>query len=123
MTITHHSAHLDTTFAHDTNTIPRGPNGSTSDSPSLDTSLLPLHHGAKQSENQALPIYRREHLSSTAFVEGWGNYGSFLARDMGLLDDLWVQWPAPVDGVMTAPETPGHGLKIKTEIMRDCVVG
>ena len=46
-----------------------------------------------------------------------------ILEDMGLLDDIWVQWPAPVNGVMTAPETPGHGLKIKPEVMRDCAVG
>jgi L-alanine-DL-glutamate epimerase-like enolase superfamily enzyme len=46
-----------------------------------------------------------------------------IIEDMGLLDDLWAEWPRPVNGVMTAPETPGHGLKIKPEIMRDCAVG
>jgi L-alanine-DL-glutamate epimerase-like enolase superfamily enzyme len=43
-------------------------------------------------------------------------------EDMGLLDDIWVEWPAPVNGIITAPETPGHGLRIKPEIMRDCAV-
>ena len=46
-----------------------------------------------------------------------------IIEDRGLLDDIWVDWPAPVNGVMTAPETPGHGLKIKAEVMRDCAVG
>jgi L-alanine-DL-glutamate epimerase-like enolase superfamily enzyme len=45
-----------------------------------------------------------------------------IIEDMGLLDDLWVDWPRPVHGVMTAPERPGHGLKIKPEILRDCAV-
>jgi L-alanine-DL-glutamate epimerase-like enolase superfamily enzyme len=43
-------------------------------------------------------------------------------EDMGLLDDLWVDWPRPVDGMMTAPETPGHGLTIKPELLRECAV-
>ena len=42
-----------------------------------------------------------------------------IIEDMGLLSDIWVEWAAPINGVMTAPETPGHGLKIKPEIMRD----
>ena len=45
-----------------------------------------------------------------------------ILEDMGLLDDIWVDRPAPVNGVITAPETPGHGLKIRDEIMRDCAV-
>jgi L-alanine-DL-glutamate epimerase-like enolase superfamily enzyme len=45
-----------------------------------------------------------------------------ILEDMGLLDDLWVDWPAPLDGVITAPETPGHGLRIKPEILRDYAV-
>ena len=32
---------------------------------------------------------------------------------MGLLADIWVDWAAPVNGVITAPEAPGHGLKVK----------
>ena len=43
-------------------------------------------------------------------------------EDMGLLDDIWVQWPRPVEGIMSAPETPGHGLSIKPEIMKDHAV-
>ena len=43
-------------------------------------------------------------------------------EDMGLLDDLWVKWPKPANGWMTAPETPGHGLKVKPEIIADCAV-
>ena len=38
---------------------------------------------------------------------------------MGLLDDIWVEWAAPIGGVITAPEKPGHGLKIRPEVMRD----
>ena len=46
-----------------------------------------------------------------------------IIEDMGLLDDIWVSWPKPVDGVVTAPETPGHGLRIKAELLRDFRVG
>lgn len=43
-------------------------------------------------------------------------------EDMGLLDDIWVDWPKPINGMITAPEKPGHGLRIKPEIMQDCQV-
>jgi L-alanine-DL-glutamate epimerase-like enolase superfamily enzyme len=44
-------------------------------------------------------------------------------EDMGLADDLWVD-PVPVkNGMITAPERPGHGLAFKPEILRDCAVG
>jgi hypothetical protein len=43
-------------------------------------------------------------------------------EDMELMDDIWVNWAKPVNGMMTAPETPGHGLKIRSEIMTDCKV-
>ena len=46
-----------------------------------------------------------------------------ILEDMGLLDDLWVEWPKPVRGIVTAPEAPGHGLRIRPEIMQDCRVG
>ena len=45
-----------------------------------------------------------------------------ILEDMGLLDDVWVEWPKPVRGMVTAPETPGHGLRIRPEFMRDCRV-
>jgi len=45
-----------------------------------------------------------------------------IIEDMGLLDDIWVSWPRPEDGIMRAPETPGHGLVIKPEVMRDACV-
>ena len=46
-----------------------------------------------------------------------------ILEDMGLLDDLWVEWPKPVRGIVTVPETPGHGLRIRPEFMRDHRVG
>jgi L-alanine-DL-glutamate epimerase-like enolase superfamily enzyme len=45
-----------------------------------------------------------------------------IIEDMGLLSDIWVDWARPDAGMMKAPEKPGHGLKIKDEIMRDCAV-
>jgi L-alanine-DL-glutamate epimerase-like enolase superfamily enzyme len=43
-------------------------------------------------------------------------------EDMGLSEDLFVD-PVPVkDGMITAPERPGHGLAFKPEIVRDCKV-
>lgn len=51
--------------------------------------LVPGHHFhlARQSENLQLPAIRRESLRITAFVEGWAEYASDLARDMNLYDD------------------------------------
>ena len=43
-------------------------------------------------------------------------------EDMGLSEDLWVD-PVPVkNGMITAPERPGHGLAFKPEILKDCKV-
>lgn len=43
-------------------------------------------------------------------------------EDMGLSEDLFVN-PVPiVNGTITAPERPGHGLAFKPEIMKDCRV-
>ena len=39
-------------------------------------------------------------------------------ENMGLLDDLWVDPPAIENGMITAPERPGHGLKFKEEVMK-----
>ena len=55
--------------------------------------LIPGHHFhlASQNENESLPMFRRE-LSPGAFNEGWGNYASQLASEMGLLDDPYDQY-------------------------------
>lgn len=43
-------------------------------------------------------------------------------EEMGLSADLWVE-PVPImNGMITAPERPGHGLAFKPEILRDCRV-
>ncbi|TCH98259.1 mandelate racemase/muconate lactonizing enzyme family protein [Roseococcus sp. SYP-B2431] len=41
------------------------------------------------------------------------------AEQMGLLDDLWVSRPKIADGMITAPETPGHGLAFRPEVLKD----
>jgi L-alanine-DL-glutamate epimerase-like enolase superfamily enzyme len=43
-------------------------------------------------------------------------------EDMGLADDIWVEPVPVVNGIITAPERPGHGLAFKPEILRDCAV-
>ena len=50
--------------------------------------LIPGHHFqiALQRENPSLPPFRRER-TYTAFVEGWGEYASALAGEMGLYSD------------------------------------
>jgi uncharacterized protein (DUF885 family) len=53
--------------------------------------LIPGHHFqlALQAENPTLPPFRR-YLAHTAFVEGWGEYASHLAEEMGLYDDPYA---------------------------------
>jgi L-alanine-DL-glutamate epimerase-like enolase superfamily enzyme len=41
------------------------------------------------------------------------------AEQMGLLDDLWVVPPRIENGVLFAPETPGHGLAFRPEVLAD----
>ena len=43
-------------------------------------------------------------------------------EDMGLSEDLWVEPVKVVNGTITAPERPGHGLAFKPEILKDCKV-
>jgi L-alanine-DL-glutamate epimerase-like enolase superfamily enzyme len=52
------------------------------------------------------------HLLASILNASW-------AEHMGLLDDLWVDPPAVRNGVITAPERPGHGLAFKPEVLRD----
>jgi len=55
--------------------------------------LVPGHHFQLnlQRENEAIPAFRR--LSSqTAFVEGWGEYASDLAGEMGLYSDPYDEY-------------------------------
>lgn len=55
--------------------------------------LIPGHHFqvALQRENAALPRFRRER-TYTAFVEGWGEYASALAGEMGLYSDPYDRY-------------------------------
>ena len=43
-------------------------------------------------------------------------------EDMGLAEDLWVDPVPVVNGMITVPERPGHGLAFKPELLRDCAV-
>jgi L-alanine-DL-glutamate epimerase-like enolase superfamily enzyme len=43
-------------------------------------------------------------------------------EEMGLSNDLFVDAVPVVNGMITAPERPGHGLAFKPEILRDCRV-
>jgi len=43
-------------------------------------------------------------------------------EDMGLSEDLFVNPMPIVNGMITAPERPGHGLAFKPEILKDCRV-
>jgi len=43
-------------------------------------------------------------------------------EDMGLLDDVWVDPPAIANGMITAPERPGHGLAFKPEVLKQFLV-
>jgi L-alanine-DL-glutamate epimerase-like enolase superfamily enzyme len=43
-------------------------------------------------------------------------------EDMCISADLWVEPVPVVNGMITAPERPGHGLAFKPEILRDCAV-
>lgn len=51
--------------------------------------LVPGHHFhlARQAENAALPQIRRQSLDISVFNEGWAEYASGLAGEMGLYDD------------------------------------
>ncbi len=51
--------------------------------------LIPGHHFQinLQSENQSLPEFRRNLIDVTAYVEGWGEYASAVAGEMGLYED------------------------------------
>src|SRR5260370_356703 len=39
-------------------------------------------------------------------------------ENMGLIDDLWVDPPEIANGMITAPERPGHGLRFKEELLK-----
>jgi uncharacterized protein (DUF885 family) len=55
--------------------------------------LDPGHHFqfALQAENASLPAFRRE-AAYTAFTEGWGEYASSLAGEMGMYDDAYDRY-------------------------------
>ncbi|MDC0987217.1 mandelate racemase/muconate lactonizing enzyme family protein [Alphaproteobacteria bacterium] len=45
-----------------------------------------------------------------------------IIEDMGMMSDVWDDWAKPVNGFITAPEKPGHGLRFKPEILSNHVV-
>ena len=45
------------------------------------------------------------------------------AEYMDWNDDLWVDPMIPVDGALTPPERPGHGVAFRPELLTDCRVG
>ncbi len=51
--------------------------------------LLPGHHFhlASQQENTSLSDFRQRAVYVTAFTEGWGDYASTLAKEMGMLSE------------------------------------
>jgi uncharacterized protein (DUF885 family) len=51
--------------------------------------LVPGHHFQLnlQAENTSLPRWRREGIGYAAFVEGWGEYSSALAGELGMYED------------------------------------
>jgi len=55
--------------------------------------LIPGHHFqiCLQSENDRLPLFRREG-GTTAFLEGWAEYASALAGEMGMYQDPYEQY-------------------------------
>ncbi|MGI9425099.1 MAG: mandelate racemase/muconate lactonizing enzyme family protein [Hyphomicrobiaceae bacterium] len=38
-------------------------------------------------------------------------------------DDIWVEPVVPIDGYIRPPETPGHGLTLKPELLTSCRIG
>ena len=51
--------------------------------------LVPGHHFqlSLQAENSSLPRWRREGIGYTAFIEGWGEYSSALAGELGMYEE------------------------------------
>jgi uncharacterized protein (DUF885 family) len=55
--------------------------------------LVPGHHFQLNlaAENHQLPLFRRE-LTDTAYTEGWGEYASMLAGEMGMYEDPYDRY-------------------------------
>ena len=59
---------------------------------------------------------------AVAYLRAWSIPNGLWIEDMGLAEDLFVHPVPVVNGVIRAPERPGHGLAFKPEILRDCAV-
>ena len=55
------------------------------------------------------------HLTASIPNASWLEY-------MDFLDDLWVEPVMPKDGMLTAPERPGHGLQFKPDALKSYAV-
>jgi D-arabinonate dehydratase len=44
---------------------------------------------------------------------------AFWLEDMGWFDHLWVEPNRPVNGMLTPPDRPGHGMDFRPELFRD----
>ena len=53
--------------------------------------LVPGHHFQLnlQAENTSLPRWRQEGIGYTAFIEGWGEYSSALAGELGMYEETY----------------------------------
>jgi L-alanine-DL-glutamate epimerase-like enolase superfamily enzyme len=45
-----------------------------------------------------------------------------ILEDMGLMDDIWIDPIVVSNGMVTAPESPGHGLRVRSELLVDCSI-
>jgi L-alanine-DL-glutamate epimerase-like enolase superfamily enzyme len=45
------------------------------------------------------------------------------AEYMDWNDDIWADSAIPKNGMVRPPETPGHGVRFKAELLKDCRVG
>ena len=60
------------------------------------------------------------HLYSELMVQVMASIPNGLTLEyMGWLDDLWVETPLPVDGIMRPPQRPGHGLAVRPEAIKE----
>jgi L-alanine-DL-glutamate epimerase-like enolase superfamily enzyme len=60
------------------------------------------------------------HLFSELMIQVMASIpNGLILEQMGFMDDLWIEPVLPVNGMVTAPERPGHGLAFKEAVLRD----